>query len=44
MSCIEIPIRLGAVKVNSYCSDVHSIEITDEMFFPKFEAPVKVDI
>lgn len=44
VSCIEIPIRLGAVKVNGYCSDVHNIEITDEMFFPKSDAPVKVDI
>jgi hypothetical protein len=44
VSCIELPVRLGAVKVNGYCSDVHNIEITDEMFLPKSEAPVKVDI
>jgi len=44
VSCIEIPVRLGAVKVNGYCSDVHNIEITEEMFFPKSKAPVKVDI
>ena len=44
VSCIEIPVRLGAVKVNGYCSDAHNIEITDDMFFPKSEAPVKVDI
>lgn len=44
VSCIEIPVRLGAVKVNGYCSDVHNIEITDNMFFHKSEAPVKADI
>jgi hypothetical protein len=30
--------------VNGYCSEVYNIEITEEKFFSKSEAPLKLDI
>lgn len=44
VSQIEIPVQLAEVKIDGYCSDVHKIDITDEMRFPKSELPVTIDL
>jgi len=44
VTSIEIPNRLDQIKIDGYCSNVHSIDITDDMFFPQSEQPVKVDL
>ena len=44
VSQIEIPVQLVEVKIDGYCSDVHKINITDEMRFPKSELPVTIDL
>lgn len=44
VTSIEIPNRLNQIKIDGYCSDVHSIDITDDMFFPHSELPVKIDL
>jgi len=44
VTSIEIPNRLNQIKIDGYCSDVHSIDITDDMFFPHSELPVNIDL
>lgn len=44
VSLIEIPVQLAEVKIDGYCSDVHEINITDEMRFPKSDLPVTIDL
>jgi hypothetical protein len=43
-SSIEIPVPVSEVKLAGYWSDVHNIEITEEMKFPKSELPANVDL
>lgn len=44
VSGIEIPVPVSEVKLAGYWSDVHNIEITEEMKFPKSELPANVDL
>lgn len=44
ISTIEIPNRLAEVKIDMRYADSHHFEITDDMFFPKSELPVKIDL
>lgn len=44
VSSIEIPAKLSEVELAGYWSDVHNIEITEEMKFPKSELPANVDL
>jgi hypothetical protein len=44
ITSIEIPNRVDQIKIDGYCSDVHSIDITDGVFFPQSELPVKIDL
>lgn len=44
VSCLEMPVRLGSVKMSGHYCEGHDIEVTEDMFFPKSEAPVNVDI
>jgi len=44
VSAIEIPVQLSEVKIDGYCSDIHKINITDEMRFSISELPVTVDL
>lgn len=44
VSTIEIPNRLAEIKIDTRYAGSHHFEITDNMFFPKSELPVKIDL
>jgi len=44
VTSIEIPNRLAEIKVDGYCSDIHSIDITNDLFFSQPELPVQIDL
>jgi len=41
---IEMPVDLVSLKLSGYWSDMHEIEVTDEMYFPESDLPSSVEL